>query len=109
MIKILIATIFILGSLFPSNTFAYQINDVKNINLMEDNLNFDYNVRSAYLMEASTGTTLFSKDESEENSIASVTKVMTLLLVMEALDEGLFNLDDKVMISKNAASTDAAF
>ena len=104
MIKILIATIFILGSLLPSNTFTYQINDVKNINLMEDNLNFDYNVRSAYLMEASTGTTLFSKDESEENSIASVTKVMTLLLVMEALDEGLFNLDDKVMISKNAAS-----
>ena len=59
---------------------------------------------SAYLIEATTGTVLYSKNEASAASPASVTKVMTLLLVAEALDEGRFSLGDMVSISTHAAS-----
>ena len=64
----------------------------------------DYNLTAAYLCEASTGKVLYSKDEFKAASIASVTKVMTLLLVCEALDAGRFSLSDQVRVSANAAS-----
>ena len=65
---------------------------------------FNYSVKGAYLVEASTGTVLFGFNETESCQIASVTKVMTLLLVMEAVDGGKINLNDKVIISRRAAS-----
>lgn len=61
-------------------------------------------IKSAYLIEASTGTELYSINETDECEIASVTKTMTLLLVMEDLKEGKIKLDDTVFVSKNAAS-----
>ncbi len=64
----------------------------------------DIPAKSAYLVEAGTGTVLFSKNETESCYIASVTKVMTLLLVMEAIENGTINLIDTVMVSKKAAS-----
>ena len=64
----------------------------------------NHSVKSAYLIESSTGTELFSMKETEACEIASVTKVMTLLLVMEALENEEFKLDDVICISKNAAS-----
>ena len=65
---------------------------------------FDQNIKSAYLIEASTNTELYDMNSVEPCEIASVTKVMTLLLVMEALEEGRFKLEDTVYVSKNAAS-----
>lgn len=65
---------------------------------------FTVNAKSAMLIEANTGTVLFEQNADESASPASVTKIMTLLLVMEALDEERIKLDDKVMISDNAAS-----
>ncbi|MBA4495695.1 D-alanyl-D-alanine carboxypeptidase family protein [Paenactinomyces guangxiensis] len=59
---------------------------------------------SAVLMDADTGTILFEKNSHQKLPPASITKVMTLLLVMEALDEGKISLKDKVRISENAAS-----
>ena len=66
--------------------------------------NFDLNVNSAYLIEASTGKVLYAKNELSGASPASVTKIMTLLLVCEALDSGKFTLQDTVSISAYAAS-----
>ncbi len=60
--------------------------------------------KSAVLMEATTGMVLFSQNEKEALAPASVTKVMTLLLVMEAIDAGRISLSDVVRISANAAS-----
>lgn len=60
--------------------------------------------KSAILMEATTGTVLFSQNEEEALPPASVTKIMTLLLVMEAISAGKIALTDTVHISKNAAS-----
>jgi len=60
--------------------------------------------KSALLMEASTGTILYEKAPHESLPPASVTKIMTLLLVMEALDNGQYTLDDMVSVSPLAAS-----
>ena len=67
-------------------------------------IEYDCNAKSAILMEAETGTVLYSKNENEALPPASVTKIMTLLLVCEALDEGKISLEDQVSISENASS-----
>ena len=59
---------------------------------------------SAILMDAATGTILFEKNADERLPPASVTKVMTLLLVMEALDSGRIGWEDTVIASENAAA-----
>lgn len=65
---------------------------------------FSVNCKGAVLMEASTGKILFEQDMNYTGSPASVTKVMTLLLVMEALDAGKIRTEDKVAVSAYAAS-----
>lgn len=59
---------------------------------------------SAILMDAATGTVLFEKNADERLPPASVTKVMTLLLVMEALDSGRIGWKDTVIASETAAA-----
>ena len=59
---------------------------------------------SALLMEKQTGTVLFAKDEHTPREPASVTKVMTLLLTMEAIDSGALSYDDS---SRPCASSPA--
>ncbi len=60
--------------------------------------------KSAILMEISTGKVLMELNADEKLSPASITKVMTLLLVFEALEEGKISLNDRVTASKNASS-----
>jgi len=60
--------------------------------------------KSVILMEASTGTVLVEKNADEALPPASVTKVMTMLLVMEAIDGGKITLSDMVTVSERAAS-----
>ena len=59
---------------------------------------------SALLMEKETGTVLFARNEHEKLEPASVTKVMTLLLTMEAIDSGLLSYDTVVTASAHACS-----
>ncbi len=68
-----------------------------------DEYPFDLDAKSAILMDATTGTVLYEKNADAALPPASVTKVMTLLLVMEAIDEGRVSLDDTVSISEAAA------
>ena len=60
--------------------------------------------KSAILIDAGSGTVLFDQNSHDKLPPASVTKVMTMLLVMEAVDRGQMSLDDKVTISEKAAS-----
>lgn len=60
--------------------------------------------KSAVLIEPSTNTLIYDLNKDERLAPASMTKLMTMLLIMESIDEGKINLDDKVLISKNAAS-----
>ena len=62
------------------------------------------NVRSAILIERDTGKVLYEKNSNESLPPASMTKIMTMLLIMEALDEGKLSYDEKVRASEYAAS-----
>ena len=60
--------------------------------------------KSACLMDVATGTVLYEKNASEPLAPASVTKVMTMLLIMEAIDSGKISWDDTVTTSEAAAA-----
>ena len=77
---------------------AITDNEAVDINSLE------INAKSAVLMDAETGMVLYTKNASEALPPASVTKIMTLLLVAEAIAAGNIALDDKVYVSANAAS-----
>ena len=64
----------------------------------------DLNAPSAVLMEKETGTILYARDEHTPREPASVTKIMTLLLTMEAIDSGALSYDDYVTGSAHASS-----
>lgn len=67
-------------------------------------LTVDDSISSVILMEASSGAILYEKDADLELAPASVTKVMTMLLIMEAIDNGVISYSDMVTASANAAS-----
>ncbi|MBU8907867.1 D-alanyl-D-alanine carboxypeptidase family protein [Desertibacillus haloalkaliphilus] len=70
----------------------------------ESSINLAPDASSAILIERDTGTVLFEKNSQEKLPPASMTKIMTMLLIMEALDKGQIKLDEKVRTSERAAS-----
>lgn len=64
----------------------------------------DLDSPSAILMEASTGQIIYEKNADQPLPPASVTKIMTLLLIFDALKQGKINLEEQVTVSENAAS-----
>ena len=73
-------------------------------NKIENANSLEINAKSAVLMDAETGMVLYTKNASEPLAPASVTKIMTLLLVAEAIENEIVSLEDKVIVSANAAS-----
>lgn len=71
---------------------------------VQSTVSLDLACKSAILMDAQTGTVLYEQNADEALPPASVTKIMTLLLVMEAIDAGTIKLTDMVNTSANAAS-----
>ena len=72
--------------------------------LKADNLSgIDIKSESGIIMEASTGKILFDKNMDEQKSPASMTKIMTMLLTVEAIESGKIFLEDEVNISANAS------
>lgn len=69
-----------------------------------ENANLELSAKSAILIEPETNTILFEKASHDRLPPASVTKIMTMLLVMEGLDSGQFTLEDMVRTSPLAAS-----
>ena len=63
----------------------------------------DFPAQALVLMEASTGQVLYEKSAHVQRPCASITKVMTLLLVFEAIDAGTLHLDDVLTASAHAA------
>lgn len=62
------------------------------------------NAKAAILIEETSGNVLYEENPDERLPIASVTKIMTMLLIMEAVDSGKITLDDMVSVSENAMS-----
>ncbi len=105
-----IITVFLTCLLFTSLTvssFAVNIqvaeNDVVDaaVSVGSELMTF---AKSVILMEKSTGKVLYAVNENEKLFPASVTKIMTILLVCEAIEDGKINLTDIVTCSENAAS-----
>ncbi|MBE6629795.1 MAG: D-alanyl-D-alanine carboxypeptidase [Ruminococcaceae bacterium] len=82
-----------------SASAAPQVEGVPSVATMEE-----LPCKAAILMDAATGTVLYEQNADEALPPASVTKVMTLLLVMEAVEKGKIALDDMVGVSAHAAS-----
>ena len=91
-LAIFFAMIFVLS--LTISAFAVEIK----------NPTLELNGKSAILMDANTGTILYEKNSDERLHPASVTKIMTLLLVFEAIEANTLKLDDELSVSENAAS-----
>ena len=73
------------------------------LSVKADNLNFAKNAKSAILIEASTGKVLFEKNADEKLVPASMTKMMSMLLILEAIEDGILKWDQVVTVSENAS------
>ena len=93
--KKLILSITLFFSAFPMLVFA--LNDPATDNLAT-------NAKSALIMEASTGKIVFEKNIHERYAPASMTKMMSLLLIMENIEEGKLSLDEEITTSAHASS-----
>lgn len=82
--------------LFGLITFLILGNAIKALDLTS-------NAQSAILIEPTTNRIIYEVNKDERRAPASMTKLMTLLLIMEAIDEGKIHLDDTVVVSANAA------
>ena len=69
-----------------------------------ENLSFAENAKSAIMIEASTGEILFEKNSDEKLVPASMTKMMSMLLILEAIEKGILKWNQIVTISENASS-----
>lgn len=99
-----IITITFIFSVFVTPVSAYnKQNQLKQEEKQEDKEGgLDVEAKSALLIEPITGKIIYEKNSHEKFAPASVTKVMTMLLTMEAVDSGKIKLTDKVTISENA-------
>lgn len=70
----------------------------------EEGKSVEISAKSAVLLEGSTGRVLYELDKDKQLMPASITKIMTLLLIFEALDTGKIKLEDEVSVSEHAAS-----
>ena len=69
-----------------------------------EELNLAENAGSAIMIEASTGDVLYKKNANQRMAPASMTKIMSLILIMENIDSGRLKWNDIVVVSKNASS-----
>ncbi|HHW49298.1 MAG TPA: D-alanyl-D-alanine carboxypeptidase [Clostridiaceae bacterium] len=89
---------------------AYSIEDDSDyaaevVSKIADETNvLDLKAKSAILVDANTGTVLLEHNSHERMSLASVTKIMSMLLIMEAIDSGKLKYEDKVPVSEHASS-----
>ncbi|MDO5556321.1 MAG: D-alanyl-D-alanine carboxypeptidase family protein [Clostridia bacterium] len=114
----IVLLLLILSFIFPVSSFGFN---ETSINVWSNNSSLDTSITpnfndessgnfleitsgSAILMEQKTGNILYEYNSHEQLRPASVTKVMTLLLIMEALDNGTITLEDKVSCSEKANS-----
>ncbi len=109
--KRILVFILIAVFLFPASVCATEENSVFDTTEAEDfwfeeaaAFTGDFKVKSAYLTDYLTGAVLYAKNEEERLPIASVTKIMTSLLVFEALEAEKISYEEMVTVSDHAAS-----
>jgi len=103
-IIILLLSIFIFPISYSSNSSFIWTEDTSYVSTDNTNINLELESGSAILIEQNSGKILYEKNCHEQLRPASVTKVMSILLIMEALDSSKISLTDKVPCSENAAN-----
>lgn len=96
----ILSAILIFGVILVPSHASESAKDVS----LETNSSMELDCRGVILMDAATGTVLYEQNADEALPPASVTKIMTLLLVMEAIESGQIKLTDMVSTSAHAAS-----
>ena len=89
---------------WSNNNNANINNTLQTVSSVEDNNSLNLESGSAILIEQTTGKVLYSHNSHEQLRPASVTKVMSILLIMEAIDSGKITLDTTIPCSENAHS-----
>lgn len=87
--------IICLLALMPINIFALE---------KENNFKLSENAKSAIIMEVSTGKIIYKNNENEKAIPASMTKMMSMILIMEAIEKGNLDLKQKIQVSEHASS-----
>lgn len=82
---------------------SFMLCAVSSVTAYAENASLNIEAKSAILMEQSTGRILYEQDAHTKLAPASVTKVMTILLIYEAVEQGKISWDDMVTVSANAA------
>lgn len=95
--KKIIFALFVIAFILNSFPFTSEANEKQKASL-------DMKAPSAILIERDTGTVLFEKESNKQLPPASMTKIMTMILIMEEIDKKTLSLDDKVRTSERAAS-----
>lgn len=95
--KILILLIL----LIPFSVFASETENIKQV--VSENTSLASNAKSAILIDAKSGEILYEKNSHEKLAPASMTKMMSMLLVIEAIEKGSIKWDDIITISENAS------
>ena len=112
-IKICLTTLLMFSVLFPYVNYGYYYGDAEYVwsentvttsSTDEDGDFLDLTCESAILIEQTTGKILYEKDSHTQLRPASVTKVMTILLIMEAIENGELTYETEVTCSENASS-----
>src|SRR5699024_6909701 len=87
--------LFLIGTLTTNTTVTYA---------KETTQDLAENAKAAILIDRDTVKIIYEKNMDVQLPPASMTKIMTLLLVMEAIDTGELSYDEKIVISENASS-----
>ena len=95
-------TYFLLGEEMKKICLLFVFIFMPVIVLAED-LNLAENAKSAILIEASSGSVLYMKNADEKLAPAPMTKIMSLIIIMENIENGNLKWNDIVVVSKNAA------
>lgn len=89
--------------LFPSIILADE-EKIENEMNKSNEIVLGKNAKSAILIEASTGEILYQNNQDERLEPASMTKMMSMLLILESIDKGIIKWDEIVTVSENASS-----
>lgn len=89
---------------YPDTTFVWSESIIETNSETTDSNFLELSCESAILVEQTTGKVLYDKSSHIELRPASVTKIMTILLIMEAIENGQLTYDTKISCSENAAS-----
>ena len=94
---------FIVCVLLTVPVFADEVIFPDSTEVMSEGIDLDIKAKSCLLMELGSGAVLYAENEHEALPSASVTKIMSLLLVFEAIDQGRITMEDVVQVSEYAA------